>query len=156
MKIQVNEKHDIDLSQIDRQPDIIQSADGRYHMIWQHASYTVDDIAVDLQAKTIAFSMNDKSYHLQVQDDFDILVQQLGLSLNTAQKITDIKSPMPGLVLDIMVSAGDTVSEGTPLLILEAMKMENVIKSPGEGVIKAIHVNQGDSIEKKAIMIEME
>ncbi|HKK78307.1 MAG TPA: biotin/lipoyl-containing protein, partial [Phaeodactylibacter sp.] len=63
---------------------------------------------------------------------------------------------MPGMVLEVSVKAGEEVSEGTPLLILEAMKMENVIKSPGDGVIKAINVTKGEAVDKNYLLVEME
>ena len=60
------------------------------------------------------------------------------------------------MVLEISVSPGDQVQEGDTLLILEAMKMENVIKAPGEGTVKSILVKPKDAIEKNAVLIEME
>jgi len=55
-----------------------------------------------------------------------------------------------------MVAVGDEVAADTPLLILEAMKMENVLKSEGEGVVKSIAVTKGDAVEKKQLLIEIE
>lgn len=66
-----------------------------------------------------------------------------------------IKSPLPGTILDIHVKEGDTVSPGTPLLTLEAMKMENVINSDMEGKITAIKVNKGDNVMEGDILIEI-
>jgi biotin carboxyl carrier protein len=63
---------------------------------------------------------------------------------------------MPGLVLDLLVVPGQQVSQGEKILILEAMKMENVIKSPGDGIVKAVFVQKGDSVEKGHLMVEME
>jgi biotin carboxyl carrier protein len=63
---------------------------------------------------------------------------------------------MPGLILDINVTEGELVAEDTPLLILEAMKMENVITSPREGVIKSITVKKGDTVDKKQLLISYE
>ena len=56
-------------------------------------------------------------------------------------------APMPGTVLKVLVNVGDTVSENQPLLILEAMKMENEILAPADGVVKAIHVSSNESVE---------
>ena len=63
---------------------------------------------------------------------------------------------MPGLVLEIQVQAGQTVSKGDTLLILEAMKMENVLKAAADGVIKSIHVQKGAAVEKGALLLELE
>ena len=63
---------------------------------------------------------------------------------------------MPGLILEINVTEAQEVKENDPLLILEAMKMENVINSPRDGVIKSIKVSQGNTVEKNALLIEFE
>lgn len=57
-----------------------------------------------------------------------------------------VKSPLPGVILDIKVKVGDTVAKGSTVMILEAMKMENNINAPREGVVKAISINKGDSV----------
>ena len=67
----------------------------------------------------------------------------------------EIHAPMPGLVLEINVSEGQEVEKGDPLLILEAMKMENVIKAPGNGIIKKIHVEKGNPVEKNELLVEL-
>ena len=63
---------------------------------------------------------------------------------------------MPGLVLELKVNEGDEVKTGAPLLILEAMKMENVIKSDQDGTIKRIEVQEKETVEKNQVLIEFE
>jgi biotin carboxyl carrier protein len=63
---------------------------------------------------------------------------------------------MPGLILDIHVRIGQAVNEDDPLLILEAMKMENVITSPRDGIIKNISVRKSDTVDKNQLLIEFE
>ena len=63
---------------------------------------------------------------------------------------------MPGLVLSVEARIGQEVKKGDAVLILEAMKMENVIKSPGEGVIKKILVKQGQAVEKGLVLVELD
>ncbi len=58
-----------------------------------------------------------------------------------------INAPMPGTIVDVKVKVGDKVSNGTPIAVLEAMKMENDIVSDRDGVIASINVNKGDSVE---------
>ncbi|MEM9837477.1 MAG: acetyl-CoA carboxylase biotin carboxyl carrier protein subunit, partial [Bacteroidota bacterium] len=70
-----------------------------------------------------------------------------------SQKNKDAIAPMPGLVLDIMVVEGQVVTTGTPLLVLEAMKMENVIKAEAAGEIKRIEVAVGAAVEKRQLLI---
>jgi biotin carboxyl carrier protein len=68
-------------------------------------------------------------------------------------KILQIKAPMPGLVLSVLVTEGDEVKKGDNLLVLEAMKMENMIKSPTDGIIKKIEIKQGNKVEKNELLI---
>jgi biotin carboxyl carrier protein len=67
-----------------------------------------------------------------------------------------LKAPMPGLVVRIQVQPGQEVEAGTPLVVLEAMKMENELKAPGPAVIKAIRVSQGDAVEKGQVLLELD
>ena len=60
---------------------------------------------------------------------------------------------MPGLVLSVLVTEGDEVKKGDNLLVLEAMKMENMIKSPTDGIIKKIEIKQGNKVEKNELLI---
>lgn len=64
-----------------------------------------------------------------------------------------VKTPMPGLLSKILVNEGDAIEKGTPLFILEAMKMENVIKSEHDGIVDKINLAEGSSIEKDTIVI---
>ena len=63
---------------------------------------------------------------------------------------------MPGKILDIMVEVGDVVKKGQPVIILEAMKMENELKSPIDGIIKKLDVSVGQIVEKKTLILEIE
>lgn len=67
-----------------------------------------------------------------------------------------IKSPLPGVILDVKCSVGDVVKRGQNLLILEAMKMENNIPSDRDGKVVAIKVNKGDSVLEGADLVVIE
>jgi glutaconyl-CoA/methylmalonyl-CoA decarboxylase subunit gamma len=69
-----------------------------------------------------------------------------GSKTTAVGSINDILSPIPGLVLDLKVNEGDSVSVGDLVMVMEAMKMENEIKSTKEGKVTKIHVNKGDSV----------
>jgi len=66
---------------------------------------------------------------------------------------TSVESPMPGTVLDIKVSAGDTVKNGDVLLILEAMKMENEITATGDGKVTSVNVAKGASVNAGDVLV---
>ncbi len=67
-----------------------------------------------------------------------------------------LTAAMPGLVVDVKVAAGEKVSKGQPLLVLEAMKMENIIKAQGDAVVKSVFVAAGMSVEKGDKLMEFE
>lgn len=67
-----------------------------------------------------------------------------------------VKSPLPGVILDIKVSVGDSVKKGQTILILEAMKMENNINADKDGKVTAINVNSGDSVLEGTDLIIIE
>ena len=68
----------------------------------------------------------------------------------------DIKAPMPGKLIDVFVTAGETVEKGQKLLILGAMKIEHTMKAPKAGVVKAVHAAAGDQVADKAVLVEIE
>jgi biotin carboxyl carrier protein len=67
-----------------------------------------------------------------------------------------LKSPLPGVILDIVCKPGDTVKKGQKVIVLEAMKMENAINSDRDGVVKEVKVNKGDSVLEGADLIIIE
>ena len=100
--------------------------------------------------------VNNKTIELQVEDRFDQLLHQLGMDTKANAKANHLKAPMPGLVLKVLVDAGATVNAGDSVIVLEAMKMENVLKISGSGKVKSLNVKPGDKVEKNQVMIEME
>ncbi len=69
---------------------------------------------------------------------------------------TEVKAPMPGMILKIKKSQGEKISHGETVIILEAMKMENDLRSPAAGVIKEIFVQPGNKVEKGAMLFSIE
>jgi biotin carboxyl carrier protein len=82
------------------------------------------------------------------------LLHSLGLDSLASKKVNDIKAPMPGMVLNILVTEGQEVKKGDGLIVLEAMKMENILKSPTDGVIKKIAITKGVAVEKNQLLIQ--
>ena len=135
--------------------DIIPISNNAFHILHEGKSYKAELLDADFRKKKISLKINGNTYLVELSDQYDQLVKKMGLSANIAHKVNSINAPMPGLVLDIMVEAGQEIAKGDPLLILEAMKMENVIKAPGEGKIKSIEVKKGTAVDKGQLLIDL-
>tara|TARA_Y100000385_G_scaffold235412_1_gene249157 strand:+ start:71 stop:559 length:489 start_codon:yes stop_codon:yes gene_type:complete len=93
---------------------------------------------------------------LQVLGPQQLLLEAMGMSANVETQEKHVESPMPGKILQVMVASGASVDEGDPLLVLEAMKMENVIRAPRSGVIAGVEAQVGEAVEKAAILVTYE
>jgi biotin carboxyl carrier protein len=125
-----------------------------WHIIQQLQSYNIEVVNFDAVAKTATIRVNNNLYTITAKDQFDLLLDKMGLSGLATAQISELKAPMPGLVLKVFVEADATVQKGDSLFILEAMKMENIIKSPGDGMVKSIKVAPGDKVEKGQILLQ--
>ncbi|NJL76566.1 MAG: acetyl-CoA carboxylase biotin carboxyl carrier protein subunit [Saprospiraceae bacterium] len=134
--------------------DFIALSNERFHVLQYHQSYEAHIFTT--QPKQFEVLINGNSYLVNVLDEQDMLVQRMGLSSSNNQQVKEVKAPMPGLVQSILVQTGQTVSKGDGLLILEAMKMENVLKSPTDGQIKAILVTNASPVEKGQLLVVFE
>ena len=133
--------------------DRVKSSDTNWHFLKEGKSYNIEILKIDKVAKQVELKMNGKLSSVKISDQFDALLKSLGMDNLAAKKVLELKAPMPGLVLNILVNEGDTIAKGDSLLVLEAMKMENIIKSPTEGVIKKIHAVKGTAVEKNQLLI---
>jgi acetyl/propionyl-CoA carboxylase alpha subunit len=136
--------------------DLIKISDNKFHLINNHKSYTLEVLKQDREKKEFTIKVNGTEYQLKAEDKYDALLKKMGLSRGASAKVNELKAPMPGLVLNIKVGIGQEVKKDQPLLILEAMKMENVLKSPADVVIKSIEVNEKAAVEKNQVLIKFE
>lgn len=127
-----------------------------FHAIYQGKSFTIEVVKADFSEKNFLLKINGQKIEYSAKDAIDLLLEKMGLQGKSSAKINQLKAPMPGLIVDVRVAVGQKVSKGENLLVLEAMKMENIIKSPTEGTIKAIKVQKGENVEKNKILIEFE
>lgn len=133
--------------------DSVRLSDNQTHVLYQNRSYSIEIVSEDKQEKTMAVKVNGNTYHITLEDQYDQLLKKLGLDNMAANKVKEVKAPMPGLVLNIVVKEGQEIKKGENLLILEAMKMENILKSPSDGIIQKIAVNIGDKVEKNQVLV---
>lgn len=138
------------------QYDQARLAPDSFHVIHDSHSYKVQILESDFSAKTYKVAVDGKAFSIEISNALDQLISEMGFEMGTSKNISHIEAPMPGLILDIQISKGDQVKEGDALLVLEAMKMENVILSPRDGTIAKIAVSKGDAVDKKSLLIEFE
>lgn len=136
--------------------DLIKTGDRAFHVLKDGVSYHVKILDSDFNRGTYTISVNGSEHHTVIQTPLDELIEKMGFASNGNKNIDSITAPMPGLILDILVEEGQEVNEEDQLVILEAMKMENVISSPRNGVIKKIGVSKGDAVDKKQMLIEFQ
>ncbi len=131
-------------------------AKNTYHLLKDHRSFKGEILNSNFLSKKYSIKINNNLYEVEIFNQLDILIEEMGLSLGAAQVVNDIKAPMPGLILDVIIKEGDEVKEGDYLLVLEAMKMENTLTAPRDGLVKSITVKKGETVEKNQLLIEME
>lgn len=136
--------------------DLSKLSKGKYHIISNFKSYTVELVELDKDKKKIDIKVNNTVYQVLLKDKMDELLAQLGMDALLEPKTENLKAPMPGLILEIAVEKGQEVAKGDKLLILEAMKMENVIKASGDGIVDEIKVEVGKSVENGQVLITFE
>ena len=156
MNARVNERYDFYFESNDFNWDYVNVKDGQFHIIFKGRSLVADVIEANTKEKIFFILINNNNYSVQLKDGYDELLQSLGMDTLNNQKESEIKAPMPGRVLDILLSEGDSVIKGGGVLVLEAMKMENVIKSPTDGVVKRIAVVRNQAVEKNEVLLEFE
>ncbi len=116
--------------------------------------FKVDNITVDGQQ--VSFSINGVFIESTVKDDQELLLEKLGFTTNAVASAGKLNAPMPGKILELLVTEGEEVTEGQPVIILEAMKMENELKAPATGTVTSLDVAQNDNVEKNQSLLEIE
>ncbi|HTD98382.1 MAG TPA: acetyl-CoA carboxylase biotin carboxyl carrier protein subunit [Mucilaginibacter sp.] len=161
-KLKVNDHFDYKIEKSDDEllineeeinADIQQLNPSAYHIINNLRSYNAEVISFERETKTAEIKVNGTIYTIAAKDQYDILLDQLGLSSLNSAKVSEIKAPMPGLVLKLFVTEGSEVKKGDNLFILEAMKMENIIKSPADVIVKTVKIKPGDKVEKGQVLL---
>lgn len=132
--------------------DVVALGGNHFHILIGNQGFRAE--LVHREGKQFSWKINEVFYPLELQDNLDQMLEKLGFDSSSAKKLNELKSPMPGLVLKVLVEAGTEVKTGDPLLVLESMKMENLIKSPGDGSISEIKISVGQTVEKGAVMMK--
>ena len=138
------------------QLDSVSLEANKFHILHQNKPYKAEIVTSDFFQKKYTVKVNNNVYTVAISNELDLLIKEMGFETGLTKQINALTAPMPGLILELCVSVGQSVKENDNLLILGAMKMENSFLSPRDGVIKSISINVGDSVLKGQLLIEFE
>lgn len=127
--------YQVEIENLNTRP-IIAQIDGEKFDVWPEMEIT------STQAKPVAIEASK--------------VPDTGLPSGQPAGEKGVPSPLPGTVIEVMVSPGDQVQAGDPLLVVEAMKMKNLIRAPHAGTIASVHVITGQSVKHRQPLVEFE
>lgn len=156
-RLQVDGDREFELNSSDiEQVDAVSLSDNQSHLLHQNKSYSVQIIQRDFDKRQYTVKINGNTHTVSIETPLDQLIKEMGLSLGSNSVEDEIYAPMPGIILEVHVAEGDSVSQGDYLCVLEAMKMENALTAPRDGVIKSVFVTQGETVDKGKLLIEFE
>ena len=136
--------------------DLVQPSANEFNLIKDHHCVNAKLINADATGKKIMIEIEGETFTVEIKDELDQELEQMGFGLASNKQLKEIKAPMPGLVLDIAVIDGQEVNEGDKILILGAMKMENSILINSAARIKKVSVVSGQAVEKGQVLVELE
>ena len=136
--------------------DILWKSRDFFELIYKGQSFKGEIVKRDIENKKITLKLNHRVFEIQKKFELDALIAKLGLDKVKVKQLKELESPMPGRILSVQVKAGDHVKVGDPILSLEAMKMENLLKSDGEGIVKSVAIKKEEVVDKGQLLIEFE
>ncbi len=94
-------------------------------------------------------------FEVDALDERARAIRDLGAAVAGTQGPAPVVAPMPGLIVRLHVNVGDSVTAGQPIVVMEAMKMENELRAPAAGVVKAVLTQPGKAVEKGTVLVEL-
>jgi len=101
-------------------------------------------------------TINGETVKSRIISEREQLIQRYDQQAGKQAATTELRAPMPGLIIKIMTKAGDHVDKGQGLIVLEAMKMENELCAPSAGIVRHVYVQEKDAVTNDALLIEFE
>lgn len=151
-----SDKHSVNLNEVSEIESfkVLSINNQTWTIQYKNTIHECEILAFDPLTKAYTILVDNQKVNFNLMDEVDRTVEEMGMNKVVAPILDQLKAPMPGLVLGIRVAVGDEVEEGDTLLVLEAMKMENVIKAIGKGIVKDIKVGEGEKVDKGKILIQ--
>ena len=128
--------------------------DGLYSILYKGRS--ISAVFAPVNGTHFRVTVGKDVHSIHIVDHRRQLLEKYGLSTDETYREFRVRAPMPGLVLKVWAKTGMHVSKDDPLLVLEAMKMENEIRSPGAGIVSIVHVKSGDAVLKGSLLVELD
>jgi biotin carboxyl carrier protein len=161
------------LNDRERELEVTQEDLHRFRVVVDGKAHEVDardcgqdllSILIDNVSHDISFSIDEPSIHLNFRNRyFNIeVLDERRMRMRSVRSDLDISGPeiiktsMPGKVVKILVEPGQEVEQGSGIIIIEAMKMENEIRCRNRGIIKSVHVEPGQTVEADVTLVEIE
>ncbi len=150
-EIEINQDGELFVNGKQRYVDFLSLRETLYSVISETESH---DVLIDnTEENTYQVQLRGRLYSVNVMDERALLLGSRRGGGFTDSGEVSIKSPMPGLVVDVPVSEGDEVTKGQTVVILESMKMQNELKAPREGTVQRIGVEPGQSVEQNKVLV---
>lgn len=113
-------------------------------------------LKIDRTNQTTTMKVNGSLLELKIEKEVEKMLEKIGIDSSSSTIINELIAPMPGLIIAIPVDVGQKINKDDPLVILEAMKMENILTSPVDGIIESINVTVQQTVEKNSVLIKFE
>jgi len=136
--------------------EFVKSATNSFKMRMNGVEKDADLVKLDKENKLVIVRIEGKKFAVQIKEPVDLMLDKLGINSKSTKKVNNLKAPMPGLVIKILAEQGKHYKAGDALMILEAMKMENVFKAAADVTIKAIEITERQTVEKGQILMVFE
>lgn len=128
--------------------------DGFTYIVWKNKKYMLDVIEKNQNRYTVM--VNGVWHSFTVETPISLKRRKYLEQSGDSSSSISVEAPMPGKIIDILVEEGSEVKEGEPIIILEAMKMQNEISSNTSGIVRSISVKKNDSVMKDDVLIDIQ
>jgi biotin carboxyl carrier protein len=166
MEIYISEKNNLKKFEVIENNGLLEISNGKkayqvdlklldknlFSLMINNQSYTFEAVE---NGKEIKIILNQHEYSVPVLNHREKIEEEILGSSSLLEEKGEIRAPMPGLVLKIEVQKGNTVAVGQPLIIMEAMKMENEIRSQIDGKIQEVKVTENQKVEKDDLLLRI-